>query len=91
MGATITNIDAKIEKLREKKRSLQKKVTERVARLAIEAGLMDVDVSDDELRAGFKDLAARFQKTPMEPVGEADATDHGVGTDQNPSEVAHAG
>jgi hypothetical protein len=60
-------IDAKIAKLRERKKVLEKKEGERFAKLAAEAGLMDIEISDDALRTGLEELAARFQATGTKP------------------------
>ena len=54
-------IDAKIAKLRERKKVLEKKEGERFAKLAAEAGLMEIEITDDDLLAGLVELAARFQ------------------------------
>ena len=77
----LAEIDAKIEKLRERKRALQKKASERLARLAFDAGLIDIEVSDEELSAGFKELAARFRgASKHQPVARAEPATETAGT-----------
>ena len=73
MRSDMADIDAKIEKLRDRKRALQKKAGERIARLASDAGVLDLEISDADLLAGFKELAARFREKSQKPA----ASDHG--------------
>ncbi len=47
------------EELKTKK--MTKAAIQRMGRLALDAGLGQVKISDKELTAGFKDIAARFQ------------------------------
>jgi hypothetical protein len=59
---TITEIDAKIEMLREKRSHLLAKANERFTSAAHRAGLAEIDISDGELAAIFAEIAARFRK-----------------------------
>ena len=60
--SSISDIDAQIEKLREKRRSILAKANERFARAAAKAGLAEMDIPDNELDAVFEEIAARFRK-----------------------------
>jgi hypothetical protein len=60
-------IDAKIAKLQEKKRALKKKAGERVARIAFDAGLMEIEVSDEALLAELISVVERFRKSGTKP------------------------
>lgn len=59
---TVEDIDAQIAKLREKKQKLMAKETERLGRIAADAGLSSVEISDEELKTAFAEIAARFRK-----------------------------
>lgn len=59
---TISEIDAQIEKLREKRKNLLVKANERFARAALKAGLAELDIPDSELDVVFAEIAARFRK-----------------------------
>ena len=53
----LDRVKAEIEKLQDTEAT-------RIARLAMRAGLAEVDVSDDDLTEAFKDLVARFRAQP---------------------------
>lgn len=59
---TISEIDAQIEMLREKRKTLLIKANDRFARAALKAGLAELDIPDSELDAVFAEIAARFRK-----------------------------
>ena len=58
----LADIEVKIQKLVEKKRALEKKAGDNIAKLASQAGLLDLDLTDEEVLAGFKTLAETFRK-----------------------------
>ena len=60
--SSISEIDAQIEKLREKRRVILAKANERFARAAAKAGLAELEIGDNELDAMFEEIAARFRK-----------------------------
>lgn len=60
--SSISEIDAQIEKLRERRKSLVVKANERFARAAAKAGLAELDIADSELDAIFEEIAARFRE-----------------------------
>lgn len=58
----ISEIDAQIDKLREKRRTILAKANERFARAAAKAGLAELEIPDSELDAIFEEIAARFRQ-----------------------------
>ncbi|OWV98873.1 TraC family protein [Rhizobium sp. R693] len=83
--SAILDIDAQIEKLRERKKTLIVKSADRFARAATKSGLAEMEISDEEVDRIFEEIAARFRKgekkgparassPPVgQPVGEAGA------------------
>ena len=67
LTASMAGIDAKIEKLKERKKKIQLRASERFVRAAIEAGLLDLDISDEELLTAFRDVAGRFPRPAERP------------------------
>ena len=61
LTTSMAGIDAKIEKLKEKKKKMQLKASERFVRAAIEAGLLDIEIDEDDLLQAFRDVAERFR------------------------------
>lgn len=59
---SISEIDAQIDKLREKRRGILAKANERFARAAAKAGLAELEIPDSELDAVVEEIAARFRK-----------------------------
>ena len=60
--SSISDLDAQIEKLRERRRSLIVKSAERFARAAMKSGLAETEIADEEIDRIFEELAARFRK-----------------------------
>lgn len=60
LKSSISEIDAQIEKLRERKKALLVKANERFARAASKAGLAELEIPDNELDTIFQEIAARF-------------------------------
>ncbi|MCK3779521.1 TraC family protein [Ensifer sesbaniae] len=91
--SSITDIDAQIEKLRERRRSMIAKSAERFARAATKSGLAEMEIADEEVDRIFEEITARFRK--RERTGTAGPTttsrrqpNGGSGT---PAEVSHDG
>lgn len=59
--AAISDIDAQIGKLVEKKKNLLRRRAGRIAKLAGDAGLAELDIADDQLMEAFRELAGRFR------------------------------
>lgn len=82
---TISDVDAQIEKLRERKRLLIVKSAERFARAATKSGLAEMEISDDEIDGIFEEIARRFRKADAKRQGVASLptprpADGGAGT-----------
>ncbi|HQS47281.1 MAG: pilus assembly protein [Rhizobiales bacterium 24-66-13] len=60
--SSLSEIDAQIEKLRERKKLLMVKAGERFARAAAKAGLVEMEIPDEELDTICEEIAARFRK-----------------------------
>jgi hypothetical protein len=89
--STITDLDAQIEKLRERRRSLIVKSAERFARAATKSGLAEMEIADEEVDRIFEEIAARFRTEEKKVSGGAPAparrpTDSRTGT---PEAVSH--
>ncbi|OCP21751.1 MULTISPECIES: TraC family protein [unclassified Ensifer] len=66
---TISEIDAQIETLRARRKSLLVKAGERFARVAQKAGLAELDIPDSELDAIFAEIVARFRERVQQSAG----------------------
>ena len=66
--SSISEIDAQMEKLREKRRSILAKANERFARAAAKAGLAELDIPDNELDAIFEEIADSWSERLRAPV-----------------------
>lgn len=90
--SSIADIDAQIEKLRERRRTLIVKSAERFARAATKSGLAVMEITDEELDRIFEEIAARFRKEEKGPAGATASPrrqpSSGSGT---PAEVSHGG
>lgn len=83
--SSILDIDAQIEKLRERRRSLIVKSAERFARAATKSGLAEMEIADEEVDRIFEEIAARFRRQEKNGPGGAPAparrpADSGTGT-----------
>ncbi|MBN9052462.1 MAG: TraC family protein [Rhizobiales bacterium] len=56
--SSILDIDAQIEKLRERHKTLIVKSAERFARAATKAGLAEMEIADEEVDRIFEEIAA---------------------------------
>ncbi|TPN81001.1 pilus assembly protein [Mesorhizobium sp. CU2] len=91
--SSISDIDAQIEKLRERRRTVIAKSAERFARAATKSGLAEMEIADEELDAIFEEIAARFRKAEKKGASGATASPRrsaasGSGTT---AEVSHDG
>ena len=81
MRRSYSRIREEIERLQEQLKLAETKEAERIGRLALKAGLGDVNASDTELVAGFEEMAKRFQTRTKQKASEpaarsqADASD----------------
>ena len=72
------SILADIEALRKQLAESEEREERRIGRLANKAGLLDLDLSDEDLTKAFSDLARRFRGTsksaaPVSPPSSAEA------------------
>lgn len=90
---SIMDIDAQIEKLRERRKTLIVKSAERFARAATKAGLAEMEITDEEVDRIFEEIAARFRKAEKKGAGGAAASPRGQpgGGTGAPTEVSHDG
>ena len=58
---------AELEKLKSELAQLETKAAERIGKLAIRAGLADLDISDEQLSEGFAAIAAKFSGKKSKP------------------------
>ena len=75
--SSIQDIDAQIEKLRERRKTLIVKSAERFARAATKAGLAEMEITDEEVDRIFEEIAARFRKAGKKGAGGASASPRG--------------
>ncbi|TKV70744.1 TraC family protein [Rhizobium sp. AU243] len=83
--SSILDIDAQIEKLRERRRSLIVKSADRFARAATKSGLAEMEIADEEVDRIFEEIAGRFRKGEKKGAGGTAAAarrpaDSGAGT-----------
>ena len=57
-----SKIREEIARLQDQLRQAETREAERIGRLALKAGLGDIEIEDDELLAAFGELATRFRK-----------------------------
>ena len=89
--SAILDIDAQIEKLRERKKTLIVKSADRFARAATKSGLAEMEIADEEVDRIFEEIAARFHKAEKKGSGGASAAPRGQ-TNGGPgaeTEVSH--
>ena len=91
--SSIIDIDAQIEKLRERKKLLIVKSADRFARAATKAGLAEMELSDEDIDRIFEEIAARFRKAEKKGAGGAAASPRGQpgGGTGATTEVPHDG
>ncbi|WP_313195224.1 TraC family protein [Shinella zoogloeoides] len=91
--SSILDIDAQIEKLRERRKTLIVKSAERFARAATKAGLAEMEIADEEVDRIFEEIAARFRKGAKKGAGGATASPLGPanGGTGAATEVPHDG
>ena len=85
---TLSDIDEQIEQLKAKRRHMVQQRAERFARIAAQAGLAEVDISDDEALQAFKAIADRFRRPAARANGSAPPPD--ATAQPAPASGAHA-
>lgn len=61
MRKSSSKIREEIERLHDQLRAAETKEAERIGRIAVKAGLGDVDIDETKLAAFFAEIAGRFQ------------------------------
>jgi hypothetical protein len=91
--SSISDIDAQIEKLRERRRTLIVKSADRFARAATKSGLAEMEIADVEVDRIFEEIAARFHRGEKKGAGGASASPRGQagGGTGTPAAVSHDG
>ncbi|NKL20247.1 TraC family protein [Rhizobium leguminosarum] len=67
--SSISDLDAQMEKLRERRRVLIVKSAERFARAATKSGLAEMEIADEEVERIVEEIAARFRKEEKKGAG----------------------
>ncbi|WP_047462319.1 conjugal transfer protein TraC [Rhizobium rhizogenes] len=57
-----SKIREEIAKLQEQLKAAETREAERIGRIALKAGLGDIEIDEAELQTAFEDVAARFRK-----------------------------
>ena len=70
---TVTDIDAEIARLKEQRKEVARSA-ERFSRIALETGLADLAVSDEEIETAFKEFAGRFRGKAADRPGPSRPT-----------------
>jgi hypothetical protein len=89
----LLDIDAQIEKLRERRKTLIVKSADRFARAATKSGLAEMEIADEEVDRIFEEIAARFRKGEKKGSGGSPASSRGQanGGTGTETEVPHDG
>ena len=87
-STTLSDIDEQIEQLKAKRRNMVQQRAERFAKIAAQAGLAEVDISDDEALEAFKAIADRFRRPAARTNGSAPPPD--ATAQSAPAPGAHA-
>ncbi|KAB2694573.1 pilus assembly protein [Ochrobactrum sp. Kaboul] len=74
--STLMDIDAQIEKLRERKKLLIVKSADRFARAATKTGLAEMEISDEEVDRIFGEIATRFREQEKKGARGGNAASH---------------
>lgn len=91
--SSLIDIDAQIEKLRERRKMLIVKSADRFSRAAMKSGLAEMEIDDEEVDRIVEEIAARFRKAEKKGAGGAAASPRGQpgGGTGTATEVPHDG
>ncbi|MBP1884748.1 TraC family protein [Sinorhizobium mexicanum] len=91
--SSISDIEAQIEKLHERRRKLIVKSAERFARAATKSGLAEMEIADEEVDRIFAEIAGRFCKGEKKGIAGAAAAPRRLpgGATGTPAEASHDG
>ena len=77
-----SKIREEIAKLQEQLKHAETREAERIGRVALRAGLGDIEIEETELQAAFEELAKRFRGGKPSSVGKKGAGDSSTGSGQ---------
>lgn len=67
-----SKIREEILKLQEQLKAAETREAERIGRIALKAGLGEIEIEEDELQAAFEDIAARFRRRDGQSTGKGE-------------------
>ena len=85
---TLSDIDEQIEQLKAKRHHMVQQRAERFSKIAAQAGLAEVDITDNEALEAFKAIADRFRRPAARANGSAPPAD--AAAQSAPAPGAHA-
>ncbi|WSH68199.1 conjugal transfer protein TraC (plasmid) [Rhizobium ruizarguesonis] len=71
-----SRIRDEIAKLQEQLKTAETREAERIGRIALKAGLGEIETDESELQAAFEDLAQRFRRGEVVPTEGKGANEH---------------
>ena len=88
-----SKIKEEIARLQEQLRQAETREAERIGRIALKAGLGDIEIEEAELQAAFEDIRGRFRDIKRHPNGRHNTPDSRAAgaTPAAPTSGAHAG
>ena len=81
MKKPVIKLRDEIARLQEQLKQAETKEAGRIGRIALRAGLGDVEVEDSDLIKAFEELSARFRKTPATKASAPGASQGNTRTD----------
>lgn len=78
-----SKIREEIAKLQEQLKHAETREAERIGRIALRAGLGEIEIEETELQAAFEELAKRFRGGKSSTSGRKGAGDSGTGSGQS--------
>lgn len=80
MKQRATKLRDEIAKLQDQLKQAETREAERIGRLALKAGLGDIEIADSDLVKSFEELSARFRKATGTKAPAAGAPESGTQT-----------
>ena len=77
-----SRIREEIARLQDQLRQAETREAERIGRLALKAGLGEIEISEAELQAAFEELAGRFRSGEVTTTGKRNGSDGKVTGDK---------
>lgn len=75
-----SKIREEIARLQDQLKAAETREAERIGRIALKAGLGEIEIEEANLQAAFEDIANRFRGGGKEPAGRKRDTDGGRGS-----------